>query len=119
MAYRNQNYMTNKKIKEAVDENVTAYNEAKAEAYKYYFKSYSDVNKTDTWGTGTVEITGTVENGYTKVKVKTNTPDASFVGQEFYIISNAVPGTVYELFTDAGETSANIFVEISKTEFTE
>lgn len=123
MVYKNQNYMTNKKIKAAVDENVATYNEAKESLtftpITYYFKSYNDINKTTTWGTGTVETTPVEEDGYTQVEVKTNTPESSFVGQKFYIISSAATGTVYELFTDAGKTSANIFVEISKTEFTE
>lgn len=81
----------------------------------YSFTSYSDAEKTETWGTGTVETTGVESNGYTEVQVKTNTPDESFVGEKFYIISSAkTNGTVYELYSDAGTTSAGIYVTITQ-----
>ena len=51
---------------------------------------------------------------YTEVEVLTNSTDESFVGRKFFIVSNAkTDGTVYELFTDAGTTSAGIFVTIT------
>lgn len=82
----------------------------------YTFTSYSDAEKTTEWGSGTVETTDVESNGYTKVTVKTNT-DESFVGNEYYIVSNAkTDGTVYELFTDAGTTSAGIYVTIGVSE---
>ena len=88
------------------------------ETVVYGFISYDDENKTTEWGTGTVEITGVVEKGYTEVEVLTNSTDESFVGQKFFIISDAQTDgtTVYELFTDAGTTSANIFVTITESE---
>lgn len=79
----------------------------------YAFTSYSDAEKTTEWGTGTVETTGVESNGYSEVEVKTNSIDG-FVGNKYYIISSAkTDGTVYELFTDAGTTSAEIFVTIT------
>lgn len=82
----------------------------------YNFTSYSDAEKTTEWGTGTVETTGTITNGYTEVEVLTNSSDESFVGEKFYITSDAqTDGTVYELFTDAGTTSAGIYVTISES----
>lgn len=85
------------------------------EPVTYSFTSYSDAEKTETWGTGTVETTGVESNGYTEVEVKTNTPEESFVGEKFYIISSAkTDGTVYELFSDAGTTSAGIYVTITQ-----
>lgn len=80
----------------------------------YGFTSYSDAEKTEEWGTGTVETTGETSGDYTEVEVLTNSTDESFVGRKFFIVSNAkTDGTVYELFTDAGTTSAGIFVTIT------
>ena len=82
----------------------------------YGFTSYADAQGETEWGQGTVETTGVTSGNYTQVEVKTNTPDASFVGQKFYIISSAeTDGTIYELFTDAGTTSAGIYVSITTT----
>ena len=80
----------------------------------FSFTSYSDENKEVEWGTGTVAETGVVTDGYTQVEVLTNTPEESFVGQEFYVVSNAIADgtTVYPLFTDAGTTEAGIYVSI-------
>ena len=81
---------------------------------KYSFISYADVQGETEWGEGTVKTTGVTENGYTQVVVKTNSPDESFVGQKFYIISTAkTDGTIYQLYSDAGTTSAGIYVKIS------
>lgn len=86
----------------------------KPEIAEYAFTSYADAEGTVEWGTGTVETTGVEEDGYTQVEVKTNTPHEEFVGLKFYITSDAkTDGTIYELFEDAGTTSANIYVSIS------
>ena len=87
------------------------------EKVTYAFTSYSDENKTTTWGNGTVETTGIISDGYTEVEVLTNSPDESFVGQKFYITSDAEADgtTVYELYSDAGTTSAGIYVTITNT----
>lgn len=85
-------------------------------AKTYYFKSYDDENKTTLWGTGTARTTGIVEGDYSEVKILTNSTEESFIGQKFFIESNAETDQIYELFTDAGTTSANIFVEIFETE---
>lgn len=53
--------------------------------------------------------------GYTLATVLTNSPDESFVGQQFYIDSDALADntTVYPLYTDAGQTKAGIYVKIT------
>lgn len=87
---------------------------------KYFFKSYADSQGETEWGTGTVRTTGVTDNGYSQVKVTTNSSDQSFVGQKFYIISTAkTDGTIYQLYSDAGTTAAGIYVEISETAFEE
>lgn len=82
----------------------------------YSFVSYDDSNKTTEWGSGTVETTGVVENGYTEVEVLTNSSDESFVGQKFFIASDAEADgvTAYPLYSDAGTTPAGIYVTISE-----
>lgn len=108
-------------IKEAINEAVENLPEEESEEEPkeetdtvYSFTSYSDENKTTEWGQGTVKVTGNASNGYSEVEVVTNSPESSFVGQKFYIISNAkTDGTVYPLYTDAGNTEAGIYVTIS------
>lgn len=118
MAYKNQNFMTNKKIKAEVDKNQKGYvAEEEFESETYYFASYSDQQGSTLWGEGTVKTIG-VSGDYTQVEVLTNTPESSFVGQEFYIASNANANgtTLYPLYTDAGTTAAGIYVKISTSE---
>ncbi|MBO6123310.1 MAG: hypothetical protein J6P09_05680 [Methanobrevibacter sp.] len=81
----------------------------------YNFTSYSDDEGTTEWGTGTVETTGVTSNGYTQVQVKTNSTDQTFVGQKFYISSDAEADgtTLYPLYSDAGTTAVGIYVKIS------
>lgn len=122
MAYRNQNYMTNKKIKQEVDKNQKGYVDPEQQEEEtpvftpviYNFTSYSDENKTVEWGTGTVQTTETQSNGFTKVKVLTNSSDQSFVNRELYITSDAkTNGTAYPLYSDAGTTAIGVYVTIT------
>lgn len=84
---------------------------------KYYFISYGDSEGETEWGSGTVKTTGVTENGYSQVKVTSNSSDQDFVGQKFYIISTAkTDGTIYQLYSDAGTTATGIYVEISTTQ---
>lgn len=82
----------------------------------YNFISYSDAEGTTEWGNGTVETTGVTSNGYTQVQVKTNSSDQQFVGQKFYITSDAEADntTLYPLYSDAGTTAVGIYVKISE-----
>lgn len=81
---------------------------------QYMFESYADNNGTELWGMGTVEVTGTTINGYTEVKVLTNEPEEEFVDQKFFVNSNAQynDDSLYELYTDSGETGTGIYVKI-------
>lgn len=82
----------------------------------YNFVSYGDAQGSIEWGSGTAETTGVTKGNYTEIQVKTNTPDESFVGAKFFIISSAkANGTsIYKLYTDAGSTGAGIWVSISE-----
>lgn len=81
----------------------------------YYFTSYADSRGETEWGSGTVQDTGVIKGNYSEVEVKTNSPDESFVGQKFFIRSSAKTdgSVIYKLYTDAGRTSAGIYVSIS------
>ena len=82
----------------------------------YSFTSYGDAEGINEWGTGTVETTGVTSNGYTEVEVKTNSTNQEFVGQKFFISSDADADntTLYQLYSDAGETATGIYVKISE-----
>lgn len=120
MAYKNQNYMTNCLIKGEVDKQQKDYVAENEEPVieeptkqKYSFISFGDDQGNVKWGEGVVEVTGVQTNGYSEVKVLENTPETSFVNQKFFIISTATPGnTLYQLYTDAGTTFAEIYVQI-------
>lgn len=85
----------------------------------YYFKSYGDSEGATEWGTGTVKTTGVTNNGYSQVEVITNSPEESFIGQKFYVLSNAETDgtTLYQLYSDAGTTATGIYVKISDNAF--
>lgn len=88
----------------------------------YLFTSYNNANKETVLGTGTVKETGVVdaEKGFTQVEVVTNSTDENFVGQKFYVTSDAKTdgSTLYPLYSDAGETAVGIYVTIVKEEYT-
>ena len=88
---------------------------------KYYFISYADSQGETEWGRGTVKTTGVTNNGYSQVKVTSNSSDQSFVNQKFYVSSSAEADgtTLNQLYSDAGTTGTGIYVKISETEFEE
>lgn len=111
MAYRNQNYMTNSILKEQADQAQKDYTSPNPITYSSIL--YKDDKGVTKLSEGTVETTGVTENGFIEVQVKTNTKE-EFIGQKFYITSDAkTDGTIYPLYSDAGTTSANIYVSIS------
>ena len=79
----------------------------------YKFKSYSSDKKTE-YSEGYVVKTGNFSNGYLEVEVKENPSYPAWVGLKFFIKDSAKADgkTFYELFTDAGTTSADVFVKI-------
>ena len=115
MAYRNQNYMTNKLIKQEVDK---YQKKASDEQISYTFNSYGDAAGTISWGTSTVKTTGIENRGLTEVEVITNSTDQSFIGQKFFITSSAKIDntTIYPLYTDLNKTKTGIYVTVSVPE---
>ena len=55
------------------------------------------------------------DSNYTLVSVVTNTPDDSFVGEQFYISSSALSDgqEIHQLYVDNGETPAGIYVKVT------
>lgn len=88
---------------------------------KYYFISYSDNTGATEWGRGTVKTTGVTRNGYTQVKVLTNSTEQSFVGSKYFVVDSAEPDgeTLYQLYSDAGTGATGMYVKISSTPFPE
>lgn len=83
---------------------------------KYWFISYGDSQGEEELGRGTAQTTGVTNNGYSQVKVTSNSTVQSFVGEKYYIISSAkTDGTLYQLYTDAGTTGTGMYVSISAT----
>lgn len=118
MAYRNQNYMTNKLIKQEVDK---YQKKILDEEINYTFNSYGDAEGTVSWGTGTVKTTGIKNRSLTEIEVVTNSTDQSFIGKKFFVISDAKTDntTIYPLYTDLNKTKAGIYVTIGTTQNTE
>lgn len=85
---------------------------------EYSFISYGDAEGTTEWAVGKVETTGNTKEfnseEYTEVKVTENSVEG-FVDQTFYVISSAVPGTIYQLYNAEGEAQ-NIWIKIIDTQ---
>ena len=81
----------------------------------YSFTSYADKDGNTTWGTGTAKTTGVTKGNYTQIEVVTNSVEG-FAGNKYFIISSAkANGTsIYKLYTDAGNTGADIWVSIEE-----
>ena len=91
------------------------------EIRKYYFISYGESAGTTELGRGTVKTTGVSDNDYSQVVVLTNEPNEEFVGEKYWVVSNALPsGTdLYQLYTGAGTGATGMYVKISVTEFSD
>lgn len=116
MAYRNQNYMTNKRIKQEVDKNQKGYTQQEEEnetpAVTYSFKSYGDKGKEELLGTGTLSIIEETESGFTKFKILTNDfSNNNIINKEYYMLTNS-GNTVSGIYSNTGSTNSNSIVVI-------
>ena len=98
------------------------------QAKTYNFTSYSDVNRTTQYATGTVETTGVTkmynDAEYTEVVVTNNTV-AEFIDKKYYIISDAqlsIPANdeyhVYQLYEydETNDTLKSVEIWVTITE---
>ena len=87
---------------------------------KWYFISYADASGTTEYDRGTVKTTGVTSNSYSQVVVTSNPGHPDFVGEKYYVVSNAkTDGTIYQLYSGAGSGATGIYVKISLTPFPE
>lgn len=115
MAYRNQNYMTNVKIKKEVDKNQKGYvpeEESETEnPVTYSFKAYEDKGKETELGTGTLSIIQETESGFTKFKILTNDfNNNNIVGQEYYMLTDS--DVISGIYSNTGNTNPSSVVTI-------
>lgn len=108
MAYRNQNYMTNKKIKQEVDKNQKGYipqqEESETPVVTYSFKSYGDKAKEEVLGNGTLSIIETTETGFTKFKILTNDfNNSNIINQEYYMLTDS--DVISGIYSNTGNTN--------------
>lgn len=87
----------------------------------YSFVAYEDDQGTNVLGEGTIQPTGVTADGYIQMEVLTDSADQSSVGQQFYVTDSATPDgtTLYQLYTDAGTTSAGKYVKLTQSEETD
>ena len=92
----------------------------------FEFESFGDENGNNPYGTGTVQTTNTVIDGYTEVIVLSNTYDENlpeeqkFKNKQFYVVSNATPDneTLYQLYVNTNGNLEPIGVWVKIKEVT-
>ena len=88
---------------------------------KYWFLSYGDSSGEQPLDKGTAKTTGVTQSGYTQIVVLTNEEHPDFVGNKYWVVSNALPSgeDLYQLYTGAGTGATGMYVKISNTAFPE
>ena len=68
---------------------------------KYWFLSYGDSAGEQPLDKGTAKTTGVTQSGYTQIVVLTNDEHSDFVGNKYWVVSNALPSgeSLYQLYT--------------------
>ncbi|MBR3139710.1 MAG: hypothetical protein IKF11_02430 [Methanobrevibacter sp.] len=88
---------------------------------KYWFLSYGDSAGEQPLDKGTAKTTGVTQSGYTQIVVLTNDEHPDFVGEKYWVVSNALPSgdDLYQLYTGAGTGATGMYVKISTSPFPE
>ena len=88
---------------------------------KYWFLSYGDSAGEQPLDKGTAKTTGVTQSSYTQIVVLTNDEHPDFVGNKYWVVSNALPSgeTLYQLYTGAGSGATGMYVKISTSPFPE
>ena len=86
----------------------------------YTFTVYSENAGTTLVGTCTCKETGTESDGYKQYEVITSDTNTITAGTKYYLISTAKTdeSVIYELYTNAGTTSANKFAKVYSEQVT-
>ena len=88
---------------------------------KYWFLSFGDSAGEQPLDKGTAKTTGVTQSSYSQIVVLTNEEHPDFVGNKYWVVSNALPsGTnLYQLYTGAGTGATGMYVKISTSPFPE
>ena len=88
---------------------------------KYWFLSYGDSAGEQPLDKGTAKTTGVTQSNYSQIVVLTNEEHPDFVGEKYWVVSNALPSgeTLYQLYTGAGTGATGMYVKISTAPFPE
>ena len=88
---------------------------------KYWFKSYGDSSGEEPLDQGTAKTTGVTQSDYSQIVVLTNDEHPDFVGNKYWVVSNALPSgeNLYQLYTGAGSGATGMYVKISTSPFPE
>ena len=91
------------------------------EIKKYWFLSYGDSAGEQPLDKGTAKTTGVTQSSYSQIVVLTNEEHPDFVGNKYWVVSNALPSgeTLYQLYTGAGTGATGMYVKISSRPFPE
>ena len=91
------------------------------EIKKYWFLSYGDSAGEQPLDKGTAKTTGVTQSSYSQIVVLTNEEHPDFVGNKYWVVSNALPSgeTLYQLYTGAGSGATGMYVKISSSPFPE
>ena len=109
-------------LKELKDWIIAMDNEEEPAAIKkYWFLSYGDSSGEQPLDKGTAKTTGVTQSSYTQIVVLTNEEHPDFVGNKYWVVSNALPSgeTLYQLYTGAGTGATGMYVKISTSPFPE
>ena len=88
---------------------------------KYWFLSYGDSAGEQPLDKGTAKTTGVTQSGYSQIVVLTNEEHQDFVGNKYWVVSDALPSgeDLYQLYTGAGTDATGMYVKISTSPFPE
>ena len=88
---------------------------------KYWFLSYGDSAGEEPLDKGTAKTTGVSQNNYSQIVVLTNDEHPEFVGNKYWVISNAKDdgSELYQLYSGAGTSGTGMYVKIKTSPFPE
>lgn len=88
---------------------------------RYWFLSYGDSSGEQPLDKGTAKTTGVTQSSYSQIVVLTNEEHPDFVGNKYWVVSNALPSgeDLYQLYTGAGTGATGMYVKISTSPFPE
>lgn len=92
-----------------------------AQIKKYWFLSFGDSAGEQPLDKGTAKTTGVTQSGYSQIVVVTNDEHPDFVGNKYWVVSNAKDdgSELYQLYGGAGTSGTGMYVKIKTSPFPE